>query len=115
MGIKEKIKDNVAILTLGGKLMGGSETSNLREKVNSLISDNITHVIVDMAKVKWINSSGLGALMSCHTSLVAKKGALKIANPTNKVKSIMMMTQLIKIFDNYETVDRALASFKISE
>ena len=68
MAIKEKIVDNVAVLTLGGKLMGGSETSDIRDKVYSLISDNITNVVIDLKKVKWINSSGLGALMACHTS-----------------------------------------------
>ncbi|MCP4725075.1 MAG: STAS domain-containing protein [bacterium] len=114
MGIKEKIIDNVAVLVVGGKLMGGPETDDLREKVYSLVSDDMTRVVIDLSKLKWLNSSGLGALMACHTTLVNKGGTLKLAHATERVKSLLMITQLMKIFENYETVDRALASFKSS-
>lgn len=112
MGVKEKIIDNIAILAVGGKLMGGPETDELREKVYSLVNDEITKIVIDLSKLKWLNSSGLGALMACHTTLVNKGGSLKLAHATERVKSLLMITQLIKIFENYETVDRALASFK---
>lgn len=112
MGIKEKIVDNAAVLVVGGKLMGGPETDELREKVHSLASDNITRIVLDLSKLKWLNSSGLGALMACHTTLINKGGSLKIAHAAERVKSLLMITQLIKIFENFETVDRALTSFK---
>ena len=112
MAIKEKIVEDIAILKLRGNLMGGSETDELREKVYSLVSDKIHKVVIDLSSVKWLNSTGLGMLMSCHATLVNNNGQMKLAHATDKVKSLMMVTQLIKIFENYETVDRAVASFR---
>jgi len=112
MAIKENIVDNVAILTLSGNLMGGEETNELREKIYNLINNNNIKVIIDLNKAKWVNSSGLGALLACHTSLVNKNGQLKLACATDKVQSLMMITQLIKIFENYDSVEEAISSFK---
>ena len=111
MQIKEKIEGDVAILSLSGKMMGGPETAELQELVKSLIGDNITKVIVDLAKVKWMNSSGLGSLMGALTSMRNADGDLKLANVTDKVQSLLMITQLMTIFKTYNSVDRAIASF----
>ena len=111
MQIKEKIEGDVAILSLSGKMMGGPETAELQELVKSLIGDNITKVIVDLAKVKWMNSSGLGSLMGALTSMRNADGDLKLANVTVKVQSLLMITQLMTIFKTYNSVDRAIASF----
>jgi len=111
MKLKEKLEGNVAILSLSGNMMGGPDTDKLHEKVKSLIDDGITKVIIDLKGVKWMNSSGLGALMACFGSLSNANGKLKLANVAEKVKSVFMITQIIKFFDTYETVDRAVASF----
>lgn len=112
MQVKEKIVDDVAILTLKGKLMGGPETAAVHDKVRSLIADKITKVVIDLGGVKWMNSSGLGALMACHTSLRNANGQLKLASVTDKVQSLFMITKLITIFQTFESADRAVASFK---
>ncbi|MCH7955660.1 MAG: STAS domain-containing protein [Candidatus Marinimicrobia bacterium] len=111
MRIKEKIEGDVAILSLSGKMMGGPETAELQKSVKSLLGDNITKVIIDVAKVKWMNSSGLGALMGAMTSMRNADGDLRLANVTEKVKSLLIITQLMTIFKTYESVDRAVASF----
>lgn len=111
MRIKEKIEGDVAILSISGNMMGGPETTSLHEKVKSLIADGITRVVIDLKGVKWMNSSGLGVLMACMTSLNNTSGKLKIASVTEKVKSLLMITQLMRIFDTYESAERAVASF----
>ena len=110
MKIKEKIERHVAILSLSGKMMGGPETTQLHDKVRGLINDKIPKVVIDLKGVKWINSSGLGILMATHTTLKNAGGELKLANVTEKVESLLMITQLMRIFDTYESIDRALAS-----
>jgi len=110
MKIKEKIESHVAILSLSGKMMGGPETTQLHDKVRGLINDKIIKVVIDLKGVKWINSSGLGILMATHTTLKNAGGELKLANVTEKVESLLMITQLMRIFDTYESIDRALAS-----
>jgi len=112
MAVKEKIIGDVAVLSISGKLMGGGETQEIHAVVKSLIADSIKKVVIDLSKVKWLNSQGLGVLMGSYTSMRNAGGHLRIAGATEKVNSLLMITQLITIFDNYETVDRAVASFK---
>jgi len=66
---------------------------------------------IDLSKVKWMNSSGLGALMAGLTTLRNAGGDLKLANVTKKIESLLLITKLITVFETYESVDRAVASF----
>jgi len=112
MNIKEKMQGDVAIVALKGNLMGEPDTTEVREKVYSLLQDEVKKIVIDLGKVKWINSSGLGSLIAAMTSVKNKGGDMRLANITEKVESVFMITQLIKVFKTYETVDRAVASFK---
>jgi anti-sigma B factor antagonist len=112
MTIKEEIRDDVAILYLKGNMMGGPDTMEVHEKVKGLINDKILKVVIDLSKVKWMNSSGLGALMACMSSLKNSDGKLKISGATEKIKNLFMITKLMTIFETYETTDRAIASLK---
>lgn len=111
MKIKEKMDGEIAILTVSGNMMGGPDSMALHEKVKSLINDGIKKVVIDIKGVKWMNSSGLGILMACMTSLQQAGGKLKLAGVTEKVKSILMITKLIELFETYENADRAVAAF----
>ncbi len=112
MQIKEKIVDDIAILTLNGDLIGDPETTKLREKVKSLITDDIKKIVIDLAGVSYINSAGLGSLISVLTTVRNAGGDLKLARVGKRIKSIFVITQLVKVFDTYETQERAIASFK---
>ena len=101
MKIKEKIESHVAVLTLSGKMMGGPETTALHDHIRGLINDGIIKVVIDLGEVKWMNSSGLGVLMAGLTTL---------ARVSEKVNSLLIITQLIKVFDTFETVERARSS-----
>jgi len=112
MNIKEKMEGDVAVVALKGNLMGEPDTTEVRDKVYSLLQDEVKKIVLDLGKVKWINSSGLGALIAAMTSVKNKGGDMRLANITEKVESVFMITQLIKVFKTYETVDRAVASYK---
>ncbi|MGD9488287.1 MAG: STAS domain-containing protein [Calditrichaceae bacterium] len=111
MKIKEKIENHVAVLTLSGKMMGGPETTAVHEHVRGLLADGVKNVVIDLGEVKWMNSSGMGVLMACTTTLSNADGKLVLARVTEKVKSLLIITQLIKIFETFETVERAVSSF----
>ena len=111
MKVKEKIEGDVAVVTVSGNMMGGPESAELHEKIKSLIADDILKVVIDIKAVKWMNSSGLGILMACMSSLNQANGSLKLASVTEKVKSILIITKLIELFDTYENADRAVANF----
>ena len=109
MKIKEKIENHVAVLILSGKMMGGPETTALHDHIRGLINDGITKVVIDLGEVKWMNSSGMGVLMACTTTLKNVNGHLVLARVSEKVQSLLVITQLIKVFDTFETVERAVA------
>ena len=111
MKIKEKMEGDIAVLSLTGKMMGGPETTALHDRIKSLITDGIHNVVIDLKGVRWMNSSGLGVLMACMSSLNQVNGKLKLSSVTEKVQSIMMITKLIQIFDTYENSERAVAKF----
>ena len=112
MAVKKKIQGDVGVLQVNGKLMGGEESREVHEAVKSLLADGFKKVVIDVSKVKWLNSSGLGMLISCLTSVNSAEAKLKIAGATEKIESVFMITKLITVFDNYETTDRAVAAFK---
>ncbi len=110
MKIKEKIENHVAVLSLRGKMMGGPETTALHDHIRGLMNDGINKVVIDLHGVKWINSSGLGVLMAAMTTLKNAEGQMKLANVTEKVESLLMITQLMRIFETYDTIDRAVSA-----
>ncbi|MGH2567755.1 MAG: STAS domain-containing protein [Bacteroidota bacterium] len=112
MSIKEKMFGDIAVLSIKGNLMGEPDTTDVRDKVYSLLQDDVKKIVLDLGKVKWVNSSGLGTLIAAMTSVKNKGGEMKLASVTDKVESLFMITQLIKVFKTYENVDRAIASFK---
>lgn len=111
MKIKEKMEGDIAVLTVSGNMMGGPDSSVLHDKVKSLISDGLKKVVVDIKGVKWMNSSGLGVLMACMSSLQQAGGSMKLSSVTEKVQSILMITKLIELFETYENAERAVAKF----
>jgi anti-sigma B factor antagonist len=112
MQIKEKVENNVAVLTFKGDLLGEPDTSNVRNKIHSLVTDNVKKIVIDLGGVNYMNSSGIGTLIACLTTVRNGGGELRLANVGGKVQNLFVITQLVKVFDTYETVERALANFK---
>jgi anti-sigma B factor antagonist len=102
---------SVVVLKVGGNLMGGPETIAVHEKVKELIKQNKHNVVIDLSKVSWMNSSGLGSLMGCMTSLKNAKGELKLIGVTDKVKNLCIITKLITLFETYTTEQDAIDAF----
>lgn len=113
MQMKEKIEGKAAILTFKGDLLGEPDTTRVREKIHSLVNDDIKYVVIDLGGVNYINSSGLGSLIAALTSMRNAKGDLRLARVGEKVKNLFVITQLVKVFDTYESVQEALDSFKM--
>ena len=112
MSVKFTYYDDIVIVSAKGNLMGGKETDDYHQMVKDLISGGKNKIVADLSKVKWINSKGLGMLMGCYTSCKNAGGDFKIAGATEKVKSLLMITKLLTLFDAFETIDDAVESFK---
>jgi len=111
MKIDMKEIGDVTVMIVKGKLMGGPETISVHDQVKELIEQDKKKVVIDLSHVAWMNSSGLGTMMGCLTSLKNAGGDLKLAGVTEKVKSLFMITKLITIFETYDTSDEAAAAF----
>jgi len=111
MSVKEKFDGEVAILGVSGNLMGGPETTLVHDKVREIVGKGHKKLVIDLAKVKWINSSGLGVLMGSLTTMKNAEGDMKLANVSDRIQSLFMITKLITIFETYDSTDKAVGSF----
>jgi anti-sigma B factor antagonist len=111
MKIKTFEHYNAVVIELKGNVMGGPEASELNELLHKLLDSNKKNVIIDLAEVKFMNSSGLGMLISAFTTMKNGGGNLKLANSTDKIQSLLMITKLITIFENFDSIDEAVKSF----
>ena len=111
MKLKRKVSNNVMVLTVAGKMMGGEDSLQFHEEIKNILQEGYKYILLDLGKVKWMNSSGIGTLMSSWGSVLQNKGILKLANVTKKIESLLVITQLIQFFETFENVDRGVASF----
>jgi anti-sigma B factor antagonist len=112
MAIKETEHGDVTLLTLSGKMMHGETSSEIHPYVKDLIEQGKKKVVVDMGKIKWFGSTGLGALLASYTSIKNADGELKIARPTRKISSVFYQMELNSVFDSYDSVEEAIESFE---
>jgi anti-sigma B factor antagonist len=110
--IKRRDEGDVVILEVSGKVMGGPDSDKFREVIQGLIEDGARKVLVDLSSVPWMNSSGVGILISAYTSLRNAGAGVKFLNINERVKSILMVTKLLTVFESYYSEADALASFK---
>ncbi len=103
---------NCAIIEFKGNVMGGPDAVSLNEKLHELIEKNNTNVVFNLSKVKFMNSSGLGMMIGALTTMRKAGGDLRIANATDKIESLLIITKLITVFKHYKSLDEAVDSFK---
>ncbi len=111
MRINRSDKSGVVMLSLSGKLMGGPDADKFHDEIKSVLEGGSSKVLVDLADVSWVNSTGLGILISAHATVAKAEGEMKLCNVSKRVDSILMVTRLNMIFESYDNEAQALASF----
>lgn len=104
-------RGGVVILEPKGKILGGPDATLLKDQLQTLIDSGKIRVVIDLAEVDYMNSTGLGILISTLTTLRKANGELKLANVTEKIQSLLTITKLVTVFDDYESVDEAVSKF----
>ena len=112
MKIKNQAEGDIMVLSLSGKIMGGPDHEKFHAEIKTLIAEGFVDVLLNMAKVNWINSTGLGVLVSAFHTLKKNGGQLKICEVSERIDNILNVTQLKLVFETYETQEQALASFE---
>jgi anti-sigma B factor antagonist len=110
MEIQKRVEGEVAILSLEGRL-DLSSASLLKESSKEILNGSSKKMILNMTKVDFINSSGLGALVSVLKEVRNNRGMMRLTNLAPYVKEIFDITQLSNIFEIYSDEKKALANF----
>ena len=108
--ILETEREGVTILTLKGRLTVG-EASSIREKVNELLPQGRKNVIFDLSGVDYIDSTGLGSMVICYTTIKKAGGALKLLNLNKRNIELLLLTKLHTIFEVFSDEQDAVNSF----
>jgi len=111
MRIKTSEKYSAVVIDLKGNVVGGPDSEEFSKLLHGLLDEGKKNVVVDLGSVKFMNSSGLGMLISGFTTIKNGGGSLKLANATEKINSLLVITKLITIFENFNSVDEAVKSF----
>src|SRR5205823_14669900 len=102
----------VTILSCNGRVVFGDESSALRDMVKGLIAEGKSNIVINLGGVSYIDSGGLGTLVSLFTSARAAGGDIKLANLTQRVGDLLQITKLLTVFEVCEGEQKAVESFK---
>jgi anti-sigma B factor antagonist len=112
MQISQNVNKDVLVLSLKGDLMGGPDSEIFRQVIDQAIEDERTALVADMSHVSWMNSAGLGMLISALASLRSSGGDLRLANLNDRLRRPLQITKLDSVFQEFETVESAVKSYQ---
>lgn len=111
MDIKERVVNGVSVLDLSGKIVLGEGDGQVRERIKDLLSDGQKKILLNLGDVTYVDSAGLGALISSYTTTKREGAQLKLVNLTKRIQDLLAITKLITVFDTYDTEQEALESY----
>ena len=113
MQIEQRTNGDVAIVGISGDITfskGGDVL--LKDKIQSLLQQGHRKILLDMGKVSYVDSAGLGQLVQVYATTSHLGGSLKLLNLTKRLRDLLVLTKLLTVFDAYDSESEAVASFK---
>jgi anti-sigma B factor antagonist len=111
MEIHERTVGDVNVLDLKGKLVHGESDELLRRTVKEKLEGGKSKILLNLAETSYMDSTGLGGLVSCNLKAQNNKGQLKLVNLTGRLKDLLAISKLVTVFECYDNEDEALKSF----
>ncbi len=111
MKINQREVSGAVVLDLDGKLTGGPDAETFKNIFKNLINEGKKNIIVNLEKVSWINSTGLGILISGYTSVRKGGGDLVLTHVGDRIESILYVTKLNLLFNSFDNEEEAVKSF----
>jgi anti-sigma B factor antagonist len=111
LDIQQHEREGIAILEAKGRITVGQEAGTLRDKISALMAAGSKNLILNLAHVDYIDSTGLGALVMCATTLRKASGAMKLLNLNRRNIELLVMTKLATVFDLFTDEQDAVNSF----
>ena len=104
-------KGEIVIIDIEGKILLGEGDVEIKQTVDDLLKKGVLSIILNLAKVSYIDSAGLGEIIRCFTALRRNGGSLKLLSPNARVIDLLNITNLLNVFDSYDDEAAALKSF----
>lgn len=108
-------KGDVTVVETSGRLTLGEGTDALREKTRELVQGGSRQILMNMAGVTYIDSSGVGELVGAYTTATAAGGEMKLLNLARRVHDLLKITKLCTVFETFDDEASALGSFSVAE
>jgi anti-sigma B factor antagonist len=111
MKLSSRLVGEVTILDVEGKILLGEGDIEIKQAVDELLAHGRKNFLLNLAKVPYIDSAGLGQIIRCFTAIRKAGGALKLLSPNPRVIDLLTVTKLVNVFDWYNQESGALSSF----
>ena len=111
MDIRERVVNGISVLDISGKIVLGEGDMQVKDRIKDLLADGQRRILLNLGDVSYIDSAGLGSLISSYATVKREGGNLKLVNLTKRVKDLLAITKLITVFDTFEDESSAVDSF----
>jgi anti-sigma B factor antagonist len=112
LNINERQAGDVTVLDMSGKITIGEGSVALRSAIRRLLEEGKKRILLNLAGISYVDSSGIGELVSSYTAINKEGGQLKLLNLTQKIQDLLTITKLLTVFDVYDGEADALNSLK---
>ena len=112
LDVKERQAGDVTILDMTGEVRIGEGSISLRDSIRNLADQGKKKVLLNLAGVKYMDSTGVGELIANYTTITRQGGQLKLLNLTDRIQNLLVITKLLTVFDSYDNEAEALKSFQ---
>lgn len=109
--IEERLIGHVTVLDIVGRLTIDQGAQHIKDKINSLLSQERTHIVLNLQNVPYIDSGGLGQLVASYGSVRKAGGALKLLNVNSRNHDLLSITRLVTVFESFDSETDAVQSF----
>ena len=111
LSLNTRTVDGILVVDCHGRIVFGEESAMLRDTIRKLIAEN-KRIVMNLSGVNYIDSGGLGTLVSLYTTAHNSGGSIKLCNLTQRVGDLLQVTKLVTIFEVYDSEDQAIESFR---
>ena len=113
MHIEQRTVGDVVVLSIIGDIaMNGTGASQVADKVRSVLQEGHDRLVLDLGRVRYVDSAGLGELVQAFSAVRNRGGAMKLLNVTKRLNDLLVVTKLLTVFDCFDQESEALASFE---
>ena len=111
MNLKTESNGKVMVVVVREERLDAHNSDELKVEINRLFESGTKDLLVDLKEVRFIDSSGLGVMVSGYKNAATRQGSIKLCSLQTQVKSMFELTRLHRVFDIYQTIDEALESY----